>query len=150
MKVVCTVLRGRGGSNVALLPDKAARGIYGQIYPWGNGFDASKANTSEGSKKDTTPIGSYEAGKSPYGAYDMSGNVWEWCADWYDQKGYQRRTGQVMKDPVVPSSGWDRLLRGGSFANHIRVVRVAHRLGSPSGYRDDDRGFRCGLLLPPS
>jgi len=68
--------------------EKAARGTDGRIFPWGGTFDFYKANTPHrwrlsGKEGDTTPVGSFEAGKSPYGVYDMTGNVWEWTASWY-------------------------------------------------------------------
>jgi formylglycine-generating enzyme required for sulfatase activity len=62
--------------------EKAARGIYGRAYPWGDEFDAYRANTDY-RVGDMTPVGSYPDGVSPYGAYDVAGNVWEWVADWY-------------------------------------------------------------------
>jgi formylglycine-generating enzyme required for sulfatase activity len=64
--------------------EKAARGTDGREYPWGDGFDSSKLNSRESGINDTTPVGKYEAGKSVYGVYDMSGNVREWTDDWYD------------------------------------------------------------------
>jgi formylglycine-generating enzyme required for sulfatase activity len=68
--------------------EKAARGIDGRTFPWGDVFSISKANTplrwqEIGSIGDTTPVGSFEEGKSPYGLYDVSGNVWEWTDSWY-------------------------------------------------------------------
>lgn len=85
--------------------EKAARGTDGRLYPWGKTFDKTKANTREGGTpsepashqhdhsaqkkidtKGTMPVGAYEAGKSPYGSYDMSGNVREWTDNWYDEK----------------------------------------------------------------
>jgi formylglycine-generating enzyme required for sulfatase activity len=68
--------------------EKAARGADKRIFPWGNEFDLTRANTPQRwfslkEKGDTTPVGSFDAGKSPYGLHDMSGNVYEWVADWY-------------------------------------------------------------------
>lgn len=68
--------------------EKAARGTDGRMFPWGNEFDVNAANTPirwnvlhmEG---DTTPVEAFKSGVSPYGVYDMSGNVWEWTSSWY-------------------------------------------------------------------
>jgi len=106
--------------------EKAARGTDKRIYPWGNTFDKNLLNSSEGGKGDTTAVGSYPAGASPYGTLDMAGNVWEWVADW---KG--------------PSSGSSRVLRGGSWDNSQRLVRAAYRYDFPLGSRHDFIGFRC-------
>ncbi|MBI5562280.1 MAG: formylglycine-generating enzyme family protein [Deltaproteobacteria bacterium] len=64
--------------------EKAARGADKRAFPWGAKFDKDKANTPQYDHKDTMPVGSFENGKSPYGAYDMAGNVWEWTADWFN------------------------------------------------------------------
>lgn len=60
--------------------EKAARGTDGRLYPWGNRWDKTRANTSAGAGE-TTPVGSYPTGTSPYGLFDMAGNVWEWAGD---------------------------------------------------------------------
>jgi len=70
--------------------EKAARGTDGRDYPWGDDFDVNKVNSpvrwvSLNMPGDTTPAGAFEGGKSPYGLYDMSGNVWEWTDSWYTQ-----------------------------------------------------------------
>lgn len=63
--------------------EKAARGTDARGFPWGDKFAKEKANTPQYDHKDTMPVGSFENGKSPYGVYDMAGNVWEWTADWF-------------------------------------------------------------------
>lgn len=63
--------------------EKAARGTDGRTFPWGDKFDSRKGNLPQYGENDTMPVGRFEEGKSPYGAYDMAGNVWEWTADWF-------------------------------------------------------------------
>lgn len=64
--------------------EKAARGTDKRTFPWGDKFAKEKANTPQYDHKDTMPVGSFENGKSPYGIYDMAGNVWEWTTDWFN------------------------------------------------------------------
>ena len=116
--------------------EKAARGEDGRTYPWGEEIDCQKANY-RGCVGDTNEVGSYPAGKSPYGLLDMAGNVWEWVMDWYDiypggdpdESDYFRETGKV--------------LRGGSRALFNRYVRSAFRNRDNPDSTDSSRGFRC-------
>ncbi len=63
--------------------EKAARGTDKRTFPWGDKFEPKSGNMPQYGKNDTMPVGSFENGKSPYGAYDMAGNVWEWTSDWF-------------------------------------------------------------------
>jgi len=123
--------------------EKAARGTDGRIYPWGNQWDKTKLNSKEGGAGDTTPVGRYSPdGDSPYGAADMAGNVWEWCADRYDKKAYEQRVKTVVKDPTGPSKGDYRVLRGGAFLNGASWARCAARFGDYRLYWFRDLGLR--------
>jgi formylglycine-generating enzyme required for sulfatase activity len=112
--------------------EKAARSEDGRLYPWGNLFDPKRANTAETKIGDTSDVGSYskldapnESGDSPYGCADMAGNVWEWCKDWFDEQEYKKRT--EFKDPQGSQAGPYRVLRGGSFLEHLVNARCASR-----------------------
>ena len=120
--------------------EKACRGTNGLIYPWGDAFDASKANTSESSVGTTTPVGTYSpAGDSPYGVADVSGNVWEWVADWYAGDYYQT---SPAENPQGPETGGFRVLRGGSFYDDGRGARCAGRNYYNADFRYDVYGLR--------
>jgi formylglycine-generating enzyme required for sulfatase activity/predicted Ser/Thr protein kinase len=118
--------------------EKAARGAAGRIYPWGDRYDISKVN-ADGKVGDTTAVGSYPAGASPYGAMDMAGNVWEWVADWYDAKYYA----SSPKDNPTGPSGSARVLRGGAWDSYQYFVRAADRNSIYPDYRLINVGFRC-------
>jgi formylglycine-generating enzyme required for sulfatase activity len=75
------------------------------------------------------------------GLFDMLGNVWEWVYDWWDQSDYQNSPPQ---DPIGPTSGTERILRGGSWVGVPRDIRVSLRNRRNPGNRDFDLGFRCG------
>ena len=91
LKGACTVLRGRGGSDVALPPDKAARGTesgplggHARPYPWGDAEPDRTLCNFGNNEKGTTPVGKYSPkGDSPYGCADMAGNMWEWTRSKY-------------------------------------------------------------------
>ncbi|MBI2300079.1 MAG: formylglycine-generating enzyme family protein, partial [Armatimonadetes bacterium] len=114
--------------------EKAARGgLEGMAYPWGNEFDEAKANNGNGTK----PVASYAP--NGYGLFDMAGNVWEWCADWYYAAWYAK---MPTKDPVNTTQSGGRVVRGGSWGSDASYLRVADRGYGPV-YRHGDVGFRC-------
>ncbi|MEW5940842.1 MAG: SUMF1/EgtB/PvdO family nonheme iron enzyme [Chloroflexota bacterium] len=120
--------------------EKAARGTDGRTYPWGEGIDCNKANYNGSCVGDTSAVGSYESGKSPYGIYDLAGNVWEWVADWYDSSYY---SSSPSSNPLGPSSGQYRALRGGTWSINDDNVRSAgrNRVNPTNAY--SVVGFRC-------
>lgn len=115
--------------------EKAARGTDRRIYPWGNQWDETKANVGS---KGTVVVGSYTPGAN--GLYDMAGNVWEWVQDWYT-KGYYKNSPD--RNPKGSDRGEYRIVRGGSWSNGPRTVRVSVRLRFDPGTRRADFGFRC-------
>ena len=134
--------------------EKAARSSDGRLYPWGNqkvagnllnfadrNLDApgSDDNIDDGYEY-TSPVGSYPAGASLYGALDMAGNVWEWVADYFDADYYKYAPAH---NPPGPQSGEDRVLRGGSWYYVARHVRAANRYWFGPTDRVNNVGFRC-------
>jgi formylglycine-generating enzyme required for sulfatase activity len=125
------------------LPTEAARGTDGRLYPWGN--EAPTPLHANFGKPDwnnhavLAPVGSFEAGKSPYGIYDMAGNVWEWVSDLYDYNYYKV---SPSKNPTGPSTGGTRAVRGGAWNSNPRAMRSSNRsLISPTD--QGLNGFRC-------
>lgn len=125
--------------------EKAARGIDGRPYPWGEELNESFTNFNY-SIGDTTAVGTYENGRSPYGAYDMAGNVWEWVADWYDENYYQ---GSPTENPPGPASGDIRVLRGGSWGLVGVSVSTSYRYAASPSDSNMDLGFRCARDTAP-
>jgi formylglycine-generating enzyme required for sulfatase activity len=119
--------------------EKAARGTDGRTYPWGNKFDPSKCNTSEGGPGGTTPVGIYPEGASPYGVMDMAGNVWEWCEDWYGEDYYKQGEN---RNPKGPKSGKGGVVRGGSWISGQDIARCSGRFRLFPGLRLDGVGVR--------
>ncbi|MCP9452718.1 MAG: SUMF1/EgtB/PvdO family nonheme iron enzyme [Nitrospira sp.] len=124
--------------------EKAARGTDGRIYPWGNEAP-TRLHANYGRKEwddhfALTPVGSFEAGKSPYGAYDMAGNAWEWVFDWYDHDFYKT---SPDKNPIGPAKGTEKVVRGGSWLYVADFMRSAHRFNAHPSNRHFGYGFRC-------
>ena len=123
--------------------EKAARGEYGNIYPWGDEWDAGKSNTKQSGIGGTTPVGRYSpAGDSPYGCADMAGNVWEWTSSL--KKGYPYRFDDGRES--LDASG-SRVLRGGSWDYFTRFARCAARGWDYPDYFNDLIGFRVVVSL---
>lgn len=143
--------------------EKGARGEDGRRYPWGDAWDSERLNCAErltGSEMqkvsqwqewwvenedillqvNTTPVGGFPAGASPYGLLDMGGNVWEWCDAWYDaypgSQAEHENFGRQFK-----------AMRGGSWMGTRRNVRCAFRLRNPSDSRLPNVGLRCASPL---
>jgi iron(II)-dependent oxidoreductase len=117
-------------------------------WPWGDKFDKSRCNTKESGIGTKTPVGQYSPrGDSPYGCADMAGNVWEWCADWYDEDAYRERAGRMTRNPVGPDTGDYKVMRGGAYYNGSEAVRCAYRLGCLPAYRRGV-GFRVARSSP--
>ncbi len=128
--------------------EKAARGPDGRTYPWGEEIDCRRANFQGGLTScpgGTSMVGSYETGRSPYGAHDMAGNVWEWVADWYSEIYYETIPPQ---NPLGPEIGQSKVLRGGSWADDAPDLRVSNRLRFAPTYINFNIGFRCASSPP--
>lgn len=126
--------------------EKAARGKEARIYPWGSGLDCQKAKYNR-CDDGTSNVGAYESGISPYGVHDMSGNVWEWVADWYSATYYG--TSVVNRNPSGPESGQSKVLRGGSWTKGDFDLRASNRLKFAPGSANFDIGFRCASGISP-
>jgi formylglycine-generating enzyme required for sulfatase activity len=125
----------------------AARGPQNRVYPWGDTFDPNRVIYRQNSGGKTHPVGEgiRVAGASWVGALDMSGNVWEWGADWYDANTYAT---SPADDPSGPPAGNWRVLRGGSWVNDITpALRGANRTWNSPDVRLSGDGFRCARSL---
>jgi formylglycine-generating enzyme required for sulfatase activity len=143
--------------------EKAARGPYGNLYPWGSDFDSDKANYDRHHDA-TLPVDSHPEGVSYYGVFNMAGNVFEWVSDWYDPQYYGRL--QTMVNPTGPDKavwlggtgtyvdrltvGEKRVIRGGSWIAPEGTIRSTHRfwnypLNNSYGV---GLGLRCAKAAP--
>lgn len=105
--------------------EKTARGTRGTVYPWGDQPTPAKCNVRESGMEATTPVDRYQSGASPYGAYDLCGNVWEWLA--------------------TPSRSGRRQLRGGAWTSPFERATPSSFNDAAETMCDDDTGFRCAI-----
>jgi formylglycine-generating enzyme required for sulfatase activity len=143
----------------------AARGGQNSIYPWGNEpveKGKPKANSWQGSFpsvntgwdnfQGAAPVKSFAP--NPFGLFDMAGNVWEWCADWYRNDYYASVNNQLLQDPIGPATSYDpqeptvpkKVVRGGSFLcndSYCKGYRVTSRMKTATDTGLEHTGFRC-------
>lgn len=145
----CRWLSAKTGQEIRLPTEqeweKAARGTDGREYPWEGSYKTGYANIDERWKKDgdfylqeTSAVGIYPQGQSPYGLMDMSGNVWEWCLNKYEEP-------QIITADV---SGGVRVVRGGAWNNNTGLCRSSFRYRGGPDDRHDNQGFRLLCCFP--
>ena len=130
--------------------EKGARGIDGREYPWGDTWDANKCyNATLGTNISfTQKVGTYESGRSPYGLYDMAGNVCEWCADWYSEDSYNRYKFGNLTAPSTPEVNARVVRSGSSIDTDSNWFRCAYRFGIFQPHLClANIGFRCAKSL---
>lgn len=125
--------------------EKAARGTDGRLYPWGNQAPTKDfANFALGARFSYSqvllPVRSFEQGKSPYGLYQMAGNVYEWVQDWYQSNYYEL---SPERNPQGPEQGQFKVLRGGSWSDLPKYLLTYGRFKLPPETRNSYTGFRC-------
>lgn len=121
--------------------EKAARGTKGLRYPWGDEWHPDRTNCRTSEIRTTSAVGCFPNGASPYGALDMSGNLWEWCSSLYTDYPYRPNDGR--EDAEIEGL---RVLRGGSFGAAASMVRCAFRLPNRADSKGTQSGFRVCLV----
>lgn len=120
--------------------EKAARGTDGRYYPWGDTWDPTRCNSISGGMHQPEPVGSYGSCLSPYGVLDMTGSMWEWCADRYADDYYSR---SPSHDPAGAETGHRYVMRGGAWMSQPNWLRTTYRFKASPTSRNSDHGFRC-------
>ena len=128
-----------------------------RVYPWGNAFDETAVNFCDQNCTEaqanpqvddgfatTAPVGSFEAGRSSVGTYDMGGNVWEWVADWFNPTFYGE---SPTVNPFGSREGTEKVVRGGSWYDTGNFTGSAVRFPAAPDTGDDSIGFRCAWSL---
>jgi formylglycine-generating enzyme required for sulfatase activity len=131
----------------------AARGKEGRKFPWqtpAGGKDEAtpeRANYDQAQIGRPTAVGTYPLGATPEGIFDLAGNVWEWCLDWYDRNYYTEcKQKGVVKNPAGPQKGDWRVLRGGAYWSDANDLRGSGRIVDYPGSRYRLNGFRVCVV----
>ena len=123
--------------------EKAARGTDGREYPWGNNWDLNRTNTSESKIKKLLPVGSFPEGISPFGCYDMAGNAYDWCSDWFHIETYKH---SPMENPMGAIDGRRKVIRGGSWQPRGEyAARCANRAAKEPAEASHNVSFRIAI-----
>ncbi len=125
--------------------EKAARGENGNLYPWGNADPACNLLNFAYCNGSTSEVTAFKDGASPYGLYDMAGNVFEWTNDWYSETYYKE---SAIVNPTGPESGDYRVIRGSSFESYPDQIASAIRHFNAGANHRRDIGFRCVVPDP--
>lgn len=131
--------------------EKAARGTDGRIYPWGNDQPTpvhAVYGLKEGGEETISEIGARDKGRSPYGAYDLAGNLYEWVMDWYAEDYYLNFAANPAVNPRGPIEGSVKVQRGGSYINSPYRLRSSFRTKGEPAEQDPNVGFRCAQDVP--
>jgi formylglycine-generating enzyme required for sulfatase activity len=130
----------------------AARGgSQGKAFPWGDKIESAKANYAFDDSRTSyaepaldflKPVGTYEA--NGYGLYDVIGNVWEWCSDWYNENYYES---SPPENPTGPEEGKTKVARGGGWGNNSSYCYVSFRKSTHPLYKSSSLGFRVVKVL---
>jgi iron(II)-dependent oxidoreductase len=122
--------------------EKAARGTDERPYPWGSRFTEGERCNANNQVGTTTPVNEFPDGRSFYELWDMAGNVYEWCQDFYDDEYYKS---SPATNPKGPDGGQERVVRGGCYIESRAALRTTHREGVGEVTTRDTIGFRIAM-----
>ncbi len=128
--------------------ERAARYTDKRVYPWGSGWDATKANTNRPPQGGTLAVTLYASGASQEGVYNLAGNVSQWVSDWYDASFYKSTDQSRFNKPKGPTRGTQKVIRGGSWDEPPFFARTVQRQSQDPTNPTASVGFRCARDAP--